>query len=277
MTCLGCAKMGLLLSLPVALLALDNGFTKPAMGLSSWLNAKDGPAKRIVGGDLAFPCNIPHNPVPPPGPMKCNVDPVGTTYKFAGGNVFPNKPDHGGSYGSSLVEPSQCCALCQSFKNCSFWTYSAGGSKDKPICYGLPGGCCFLNTAAAASGKRMGCSTCTAGSTNSTQGAAGAWEPAATPTNNNAVCENIWAAPLSDGGALLAMVNDGQNSSITCNTTCFGEAGLGGAQKLKVRDMTAHTDLPELSPPFSFTAKVAGGGVTAAFRFTPVQEAAFVA
>ena len=101
------------------------------------------------------------------------------------------------------------------------------------------------------------------------QGAAGAWEPAPKPTN--AVCENIWARPLSDGGVALAMVNQGANSSITCNASCFASAGLGGAKKLKVRDMIAHADLPELSPPFSLTASVAGQGTAAAFRLTPVK------
>jgi len=60
---------------------------------------------------------------------------------------------------------AKCCALCQSFKNCTYFTYSAGGTPSKPICYNKPGGCCFLNTAAASAGKRGGCDTCTAGST----------------------------------------------------------------------------------------------------------------
>jgi len=137
-----------------------------------------GDARTVHVSWNAFAHNpVPHNPVPPPGPMKCNVDPAGTTYKWGAGNLFPDKADHGGSYGPTLVDPSQCCALCQSFKNCSFWTYSAGGTKEKPVCYGLPGGCCFLNTAAAAAGKAMSCPTCTAGSSNSTQDAASVWEP----------------------------------------------------------------------------------------------------
>ena len=102
------------------------------------------------------------------------------------------------------------------------------------------------------------------------QGAAGgAWDPAPRPTN--AACENIWARPLSNADVALAMVNQGVNSSMTCNATCFAAAGLGGAKAVKVRDMIAHADLPELSPPFALTARVPGQGAAAAFRLTPVN------
>ena len=105
-------------------------------------------------------------PVPPPGPMpkSCHVAPPGTTYKWGAGNLFPNKPHHGGNWGPTMTSPAQCCALCQSFKNCSYWTYSAGGTPTKPICYAMPGGCCFMNTADGAAGKQMTCPVCTAGS-----------------------------------------------------------------------------------------------------------------
>jgi hypothetical protein len=100
------------------------------------------------------------------------------------------------------------------------------------------------------------------------QRAPGAWDPAPKPTN--AICENIWARPLADGSVALAMVNQGADSSITCNATCFAAAGLGSAKKIKVRDMIAHADLPQLSPPFVLSASVLGQGAAAAFRLTPV-------
>jgi len=228
-----------------------------------------GVGKRIVGGDLSFPCVPPVVPVPPPGPMPkaCKVSPAGTTYKYAKGPVFPGKPYYGGIWGPSLVSPSQCCELCQSFKNCSFWTYSAGGTPDKPTCYSTAGACCYLKTAAAAGGEKTNCPTCTAGSTSH---APSAWEPAATPASNK-YCENIWARPLSDGSVALAMVNQGENSTITCDAACFAAAGFTGGlpTKIKVRDMIAHADLPELSPPFVLSANVAGRGTAAAFRLTP--------
>jgi alpha-galactosidase len=103
------------------------------------------------------------------------------------------------------------------------------------------------------------------------QGGAGAWNPAPKSKDANAVCENIWSRPLANGDVALAMVNQGGNASMVCNATCFALAGLAGAKKLKVRDMIAHADLPELSPPFALTAFVAGQGAAAAFRLTPVK------
>ena len=68
------------------------------------------------------------------------------SFKYAPGNVFPTDPNHG----VRLVDrPAQCCALCQSLKNCSFWTWEHGGTAAQPNCYNKPGGCCFLKTAAA--------------------------------------------------------------------------------------------------------------------------------
>lgn len=100
------------------------------------------------------------------------------------------------------------------------------------------------------------------------QGAPQPWAPAPRPTN--APCENIWSRPLSNGDVALAMVNQGINATMSCNASCFAAAGLGRATKVKVRDMIAHADLPELSPPFELKARVAGQGAAAAFRLTPV-------
>lgn len=99
----------------------------------------------------------------------------------------------------------------------------------------------------------------------------GAWNPAPKTKNPNAICENIWSRPLANGDVALAMVNQGQNASMVCDAACFVLAGLGGAKRLKVRDMIAHADLPELSPPFTLAASVAGQGAAVAFRLTPVE------
>ena len=63
------------------------------------------------------------------------------------------------SYGS----PAKCCAMCQALKNCSFFTYSAGGTPGKPTCYNHAGGCCFLKTAEGGI-PAAGCPGCTSGS-----------------------------------------------------------------------------------------------------------------
>ena len=80
----------------------------------------------------------------------CAITQGAVSYKYAPGNVFPTAPNHG----VQLVDsPAQCCALCQSLKNCSYWTADTT-SWAKPLCYGMPGGCCFLKTVAAA-GKQQ--------------------------------------------------------------------------------------------------------------------------
>jgi len=73
------------------------------------------------------------------------------SFKWTGSFVFPNLPHHG------FVRPpgdsaAGCCAICQSFKNCTFWTFQNGGTVAKPECYG-PGTCCYLRTAGAWAGR----------------------------------------------------------------------------------------------------------------------------
>ena len=97
----------------------------------------------------------------------CFMDPKlsGITYKSAPGNVFPDDPTH--QHGLRLTnDAAGCCALCQSLKNCSFFTYSDGGVVGKPRCYATEGqGCCFLKTAEGGKNPGAGCSACISGST----------------------------------------------------------------------------------------------------------------
>jgi len=60
---------------------------------------------------------------PPPMPKGCFVSPKGPTYKFAAGRLFPKAPMDGGYYGPTMDSGAKCCSMCQSFKNCSFFTY----------------------------------------------------------------------------------------------------------------------------------------------------------
>ena len=95
----------------------------------------------------------PPPPPPPPGPMPagCFVEKA-TDYKFAPGNVFPTDAAH--PHGLRLVDSAaQCCTLCQSLKNCSFWTFEHGGTDAQPTCYQYSQACCILKTAAAAGGS----------------------------------------------------------------------------------------------------------------------------
>ena len=88
----------------------------------------------------------------------CAITQGAVSYKYAPGNVFPTTLNHG----VQLVDnPAQCCALCQSLKNCSYWTANTT-SWAKPLCYGMPGGYCFLKTVAAA-GKQQPITRATSG------------------------------------------------------------------------------------------------------------------
>ena len=58
---------------------------------------------------------------------------------------------------------AHCCAMCQSVKNCSFWTYTpcwsnlgCRGTAAKPSCYGKAGSCCWLKDAAGFAGRAQG-------------------------------------------------------------------------------------------------------------------------
>ena len=80
-------------------------------------------------------------------PAGCFAVP-GKDYKFAPGGLFPSTPEY--PHGLRLVDtPAQCCDLCKSFKNCSFWTYENGGTAAEPSCYQYKKACCVLKTEAA--------------------------------------------------------------------------------------------------------------------------------
>ena len=105
---------------------------------------------------------------PSPGamPAGCYVDnatgPV--SFKYAPGDIFPNEPAH--PHGLRLTDTAaHCCTLCQSFKNCSFWTYEYAGPAAQPNCYGKAGACCYLKTAAAWAGRASGGPGAISGST----------------------------------------------------------------------------------------------------------------
>ena len=99
----------------------------------------------------------------PPMPGGCFMVP-NTNYKFAPGNVFPDDPQHPHGL-RRLDSAAKCCALCQSLKNCSFFTYAYGGTAAKPTCYSQAGGCCYLKGTAGGTGGKDCATGCTSGST----------------------------------------------------------------------------------------------------------------
>ena len=88
-------------------------------------------------------------------PAGCYVDNASgpVTFKWAAGNVFPSAPNHGVKLADSAAH---CCTMCQSFQNCSFWTWEHGGTDAQPTCYSMAGACCYLRTSAAWAGRATG-------------------------------------------------------------------------------------------------------------------------
>ena len=84
----------------------------------------------VLGAHLCFAVELESGAVlddddvaPPPMPKGCFLSPPGTNYKYAPGRLFPKAPDDGGYYGPTMDSGAKCCAVCESFKNCSFFTY----------------------------------------------------------------------------------------------------------------------------------------------------------
>ena len=101
---------------------------------------------------------------PPPMPAGCvSADAHGpVSFKWTGGFVFPQLPHHGFVTTDSAAS---CCAKCQSFKNCTFWTFEHSGTVAKPTCYDQAGACCYLRTAAAWAARTVGDEALVSGST----------------------------------------------------------------------------------------------------------------
>jgi hypothetical protein len=121
--------------------------------------------KSLFNASITLDGGAPPPPPPSPSGGGCFMSPKGAVnYKFAPGNVFPTDAQH--PHGLRIKNSvAECCSLCQSLKNCSFFTYSAGGVPTKPTCYSQAGGCCFLKTAEGGINGQAGCTQCMSGST----------------------------------------------------------------------------------------------------------------
>ena len=154
----------------------------------------------------------PPSPGPtPPGPTPPGPTPVpdscfavtGIDYKFAPGQLFPTTPTY--PHGMRPVDTAaQCCDMCKSFKNCSFWTYENGGTAAKPTCYQYKQACCLLKTEAAAgqashgghsisgSMKPITRATCRNGTD---CGGTNEWTKWHDTTLPNSTCNTVWCNP----------------------------------------------------------------------------------
>ena len=83
------------------------------------------------------------------------------------------------------------------------------------------------------------------------------------------ICTNVWGRKLSTGYALGLVNNGDAPANITCDSACFAAMNVTGTSALKVRDVWAHAEVASLTPPYSFTASVNGSGFAGLFTLTP--------
>jgi hypothetical protein len=161
------------------------------------------------------------------------------------------------------------------------WSYMGGDGGNKSLVNPISGKCLdeYMWTT-----PRVDLWTCLGGASNEAwnfTGSASAGTPGQLINNdsgfcltasvsNATECVNVWARPLSDGGVALAMVNNADTATtVTCDAACFAASNITWPGGAKVRDLIAHADLGVLSPPYSFSANVTGGGGSAAFKLLP--------
>jgi hypothetical protein len=84
-----------------------------------------------------------------------------------------------------------------------------------------------------------------------------------------ASCTNVWGRVLSTGYA-LGLVNNGDRAvNVTCDAACFSAMNVTGSGALQVRDVWAHAVVATLRPPYAFTATVNASGAAALFTLAP--------
>jgi alpha-galactosidase len=252
-----------------------------------------GASRRIVGGDLTWPCSS----AAPPGELlevhTLACDPASAAQAF-----FFNLSDNSlrpAANPSSLLATATC-----DFADGDLVSVFAAGGGGASGCGGAVWVHAANNSIVGAAGKcldeyewttpRVDLWTCVPGATNEAWAFKASGAPpvggfavgalvnadsglclATTPAAGPAACTNVWARPLANGDVALAFVNNGDaNATVQCDAACFAAAGLAGAAGIRVRDMIAHADLPQLAPPFALAVPVGAAGAAAALRLTPV-------
>jgi alpha-galactosidase len=243
-------------------------------------------AKRIVGGDLVFPCSaVPAQTVASVIAEVC--DPADPTQKWAmdknSGKI--SSPRHPGAVldnymcGSTdgnvvaLYADDNGSGECNG-KN-QVWNTSADGtikSESNGKCLDV-----FKWVGPAVDvwecngGPNQQWTLTANGQLKTTAGPHGPAMCLATKTPASANCTNVWGRELSGKTYALGFVNNGAGSaSVVCDTDCFKSLNISAAvASLTVRDLWAHTDVATISRPFTWTSNVTGSGYATAYRLTP--------
>ena len=252
-----------------------------------------GAARRIVGGDLTWPCSS----AAPPGEL-AEVHTLACDAGSAAQQWYFNSTD-------SSLRPAANSSALLSAATCDFADgdlvsvfAAAGNGGGASACGGAVWAHAANGSIVGAAGKcldeymwttpRVDLWTCVPNATNEAWAfqasgahvggfAVGALVNAdsglclsTAPAGGPSLCTNVWARPLANGDVALGFVNNGDaNETVVCDAACFAAAGLGAdAGQLRVRDLLAHADLAPLSPPYSVAVPVGAAGAAAALRLS---------
>jgi alpha-galactosidase len=249
-----------------------------------------GPARRVAGGDLAYPC------APPPpaqaaagvAALPCNASDPSQQWQLGADGALSLAQAGAVAPAGSLLSLQACSdedgAPLAVFPPGWAGAGACGGAtwRFAPANGSLVGafGRCLDEFEMVT--PRVDLWACVAGATNE------AWAPRGAPFSRGALvnqnsgkclaavplpppasCGNVWARPLSDGAtALVFIYNGAADGAVACGSACFAASNMT-AEKYRVRDLVAHADVGEISAPLSWSANLSAGGSGAAFKFSP--------
>jgi hypothetical protein len=250
-------------------------------------DALGSPARRIVGGDLPFPCHgggdgqlasVVAKPCDPADANQLWSYDAATgliASKAFAGVLDDVHCDKGDGSPVAVYPPDDGSGTCGG-KN-QVWSMKADGT----LVNANSGTCLDVYDWQGPAVDIWGCNggsnqkfTLSADGHLSSTAGAGPSQPAMCVTATTAPpqqCSNVWGRALAGGDFALGFVNNDDNAAaVTCDAACFAQLLNGTAPSaLKVRDLWAHADVATLTPPFSMNVTVNGSGFANAYRLTP--------
>lgn len=281
---------------PTNLLISQNVLAWSDYALETYLNSEliainqdplMSPARRIAGGDLAFPCTTSLRKVVA---VECSDQDVSQKWDWnpTTGTFSPRGLPNGHlaveqcSAGAPVVVADKSApGACEA---ASRWSFAANGTvthTGSGLCLDVYNWAGLLQCNGGSNQKFT--YQATTGQLSSGFDAVHVSAKCLSAVPPKGSCTNVWGRKLSDGYA-LAFVNNGPSpATVACDATCFAALNVTSATTaLKVRDLWNHADLGIISAPFSFSKLVAASGTATAYKLTPVhspdfgQDVAFV-
>ncbi len=253
----------------------------------NWDKPFIGPARRVAGGDITFPCSVATQAVAGVAAVTCDASDPAQTWQLTADGALSLPNGGAGAPAGAILALNACHdadgALLSVFPAdfndsaaCGGITWHFAGGNASVV--GAYGKCLdeYMMTT-----PRVDLWTCVAGAANE------AWAPAgstftrgqlinqdskmclaAVPLPPPATCGNVWARPLSDGSTAMVFVYNGDvDDALTCDAACFAAANLT-AGAYEVRDLVAHMDVGAITVPLGWTANMTAAGSGKAFKFT---------